>query len=181
SVPVAVTFGKVPQIRKVYRPILARPKTNIVKCGDGRRCRRIENASRHLPLSKKAPAANRGQVNRGPWEGSKLSDSHAAGRRNVPRGSALPLRSPYRRSSQWPSPDVAVPGFGVSPCRTLLELRGAAGGGTRAESPRAWDGHPLGHLDRPPPALLITRAKNIFDLKTRGVLGVFSFSDLLQH
>src|SRR5215831_18544105 len=116
----SATFGKVLKIRKVYRPILACPKTNIVKCGDGRRCRRIENASGHLPLSKKAPAANRGQVNRGPWEVSKLSDSHAAGR-NVPRGSALPLRSPYRRSAQWPSPDVAgtppsgIPGFGVSP------------------------------------------------------------------
>jgi len=37
-------------LRKVYRPIWARPKTNIVKCGDGRRHRRTENALHHLSL-----------------------------------------------------------------------------------------------------------------------------------
>ena len=32
-----------------------------------------------------------------------------------------------------------------------------------------------------PPLLLNTRAKNLYELKTRGVLGVFSFCDLLEE
>src|SRR5215472_12737726 len=58
-------------------------------------------------------------------------------------------------------------GFGVSPSRTLLERRKAAPG-RRTRAARGWLGAG-GDGQAPPPDLLITRAKNLFDLKTRGL------------
>src|SRR5215831_8439122 len=92
-------------------------------------------------------------------------------------------------ASLWPSPfgagicsDVigvspsGILGFGVSPCQTLVESRAGpqeAAPRRRARVGLGWT--PPGPLGpAPPPDLLITRVKNILDLKTRGELVIFS-------
>jgi hypothetical protein len=67
----------------------------------------------------------------------------------------------------------------VELCWSRARIRAAAPR-RRVRAARGWLGGG-GVGQAPPPDLLITRAKNIFELKTRGVLGVFSFSDLLQQ
>jgi len=151
-------------------------------------------APRAVARTKEAPAANRGQVNKDLWEVRNLPDSPAAGR-NVSRGNILARMARAGAVALWPSPSElpcfsgtspsGILGFGVS--RARISARRRAAKYLMSPGLLGWRAYELGMADRvppwtgPTPASLNNRAKNLYELKTRGVLAKFSFCDLLER